>query len=75
MRIPPIYWDGQKQIVPVNVKILARFAAVEKLFLRVGASATHHNVDYRHLNKHDRGDYWKWRHDHGDHDRDDRDRR
>lgn len=26
---------------------------------------SHHNhVDYQHLNKHDRQDYWKWRHDH-----------
>ena len=26
---------------------------------------THHrNVDYGHLNKHDREDYWRWRHDH-----------
>jgi hypothetical protein len=26
---------------------------------------THHNhVDYNHLNKHDKQDYWRWRHDH-----------
>lgn len=37
---------------------------------------THHRrEDYRHLNRRDRDDYWKWRHNHGDHDRDDRDRR
>jgi hypothetical protein len=29
---------------------------------------THHrNVDYGHLPKRDRGDYWRWRHDHPDH--------
>jgi hypothetical protein len=29
---------------------------------------THHNhVDYGHLNKHDRENYWRWRHDHPDH--------
>jgi hypothetical protein len=26
---------------------------------------THHGrVDYGHLNKHDREEYWRWRHDH-----------
>jgi hypothetical protein len=26
---------------------------------------THHsNVEYEHISKHDRENYWKWRHDH-----------
>ena len=29
--------------------------------------AHHDHVDYGHLSKRDRGDYWRWRHDHPDH--------
>lgn len=30
---------------------------------------THHNrVEYGHLNRRDRENYWRWRHDHGYHD-------
>lgn len=28
--------------------------------------------DYNRLNRKDKDDYWKWRHQHGDHDRDNR---
>ncbi|MGH9563394.1 MAG: hypothetical protein ACRD3S_18220 [Terracidiphilus sp.] len=26
----------------------------------------HRHVDYRHLGRHDREQYWRWRHDHND---------
>jgi hypothetical protein len=30
------------------------------------AETGHRHVDYGHLNRHDREQYWRWRHDHND---------
>ena len=40
------------------------------------ADETHHDRDrdFRKISKEEQKEYWTWRHNHGDHDRDDRDR-
>jgi Ni/Co efflux regulator RcnB len=46
----------------------------EEPYYRQWYTQTHNGQEYREynrMNKRDRDDYWKWRHQHGDHDRDD----
>jgi hypothetical protein len=47
----------------------------EDRYYRQWAYETHHDAhrDFRRLPPRDQKDYWTWRHNHGDHDRDDRD--
>jgi len=47
----------------------------ETVYYRRWANETHHDRDrdFRRLPPEEQKEYWTWRHNHGDHDRDDRD--
>lgn len=53
------------------------FDASEHVYYQRWAGETHRNPrrDFRRLPPSEQKEYWTWRHNHGDHDRDDRDRR
>lgn len=46
----------------------------EVVYYRRWADETHRDRDFRKIRPEDQKEYWTWRHNHGDHDRDDRGR-